>query len=132
MLVIGAGQAGLAVGYHVAQEPLRFLIVDAVPELGHSWRTRWDSLRLFTPAKYDGLPGMPFPASADTYPGKDQVAAYLKAYAARFDLPVMLNTRVGTSSVPYRARARCSGSPPAKEPCGRGRSSWPPVRSSRP
>lgn len=94
VIVIGAGQAGLAVGYHLAQRRLRFVIVDAAPELGHTWRARWDSLRLFTPAQYDGLPGMPFPAAADTYPGKDQVADYLEAYAARFDLPVLLNTRV--------------------------------------
>jgi len=94
VLVIGAGQAGLAVGHHLAQQGLRFVMVDAAPELGHSWRIRWDSLRLFTPAQYDGLPGLAFPAPADTYPGKDQVADYLEAYAARFDLPVMLNTRV--------------------------------------
>src|SRR4051794_7573605 len=93
VVVVGAGQAGLAAGYHLAQRRLRFVIVDSVPELGHSWRVRWDSLRLFTPAQYDGLPGMPFPA-ADTYPGKAEVADYLQAYAARFCLPVMLDTRV--------------------------------------
>jgi putative flavoprotein involved in K+ transport len=94
VLVIGAGQAGLAVGHHLAQHGLRFLLVDAAPELGHSWRNRWDSLRLFTPAEYDGLPGMPFPAARGTYPGKDQVADYLAAYAGRFELPVLLDTRV--------------------------------------
>jgi len=94
VLVVGAGQAGLAVGHHLARHRLRFLLVDAAPELGHSWRTRWDSLRLFTPAQYDGLPGLAFPAADDTYPGKDQVADYLAAYAARFDLPVVLGTRV--------------------------------------
>ena len=73
---------------------MRFLLVDAAPEIGHSWATRWDSLRLFTPAEYSALPGMAFPAAPGTYPGKDQVAGYLKAYAARFDLPVMPNTRV--------------------------------------
>jgi putative flavoprotein involved in K+ transport len=93
-LVIGAGQAGLAVGYHLSRHGLRFLLVDAAPELGESWRSRWDSLQLFTPAEYSGLPGMPFPAPSGTYPGKDQVASYLRAYAARFDLPVMLNTKV--------------------------------------
>jgi putative flavoprotein involved in K+ transport len=93
-LVIGAGQAGLAVGYHLSRHGLRFLLVDAAPELGHSWRSRWDSLRLFTPAEYSALPGMPFPAAAGTYPGKEQVASYLQAYAVRFDLPVLLNTRV--------------------------------------
>jgi putative flavoprotein involved in K+ transport len=93
-LIIGAGQAGLAVGYHLAQRGLRFLLVDAAPEIGHTWASRWDSLRLFTPAEYSALPGMAFPAHPGTYPGKDQVAGYLKAYAARFDLPVMVNTRV--------------------------------------
>jgi len=94
VLVIGAGQAGLAVGYHLTQHGLRFLLIDAAPAIGHSWASRWDSLRLFTPAQYAALPGMPFPAPPDTYPGKDQVAAYLKAYADRFDIPVMLNTCV--------------------------------------
>lgn len=94
VLVVGAGQAGLAVGYHLARRGLRFLLVDAAPEVGHSWRTRWDSLRLFTPAEYDGLPGLAFPAAPGTYPSKDQVADYLRAYADRFDLPVILKTRV--------------------------------------
>jgi putative flavoprotein involved in K+ transport len=93
-LVIGAGQAGLAVGYHLARQGTRFLMVDAAPEIGHSWATRWDSLRLFTPAEYSALPGMAFPAEPGTYPDKDQVAGYLKAYAAQFDLPVMPHTRV--------------------------------------
>jgi putative flavoprotein involved in K+ transport len=94
VLVIGAGQAGLAVGHHLARHGLRFLLVDEAPDIGHSWRSRWDSLRLFTPAEYSSLPGMAFPAPAGTYPGKDQVADYLKAYADRFDLPVLANTRV--------------------------------------
>lgn len=94
VLVVGAGQAGLALGYHLAQQGCRFLIVDAAPEVGHSWRTRWDSLRLFSPAQYDGLPGMDFPAPADSYPTKDQVADYLAGYATRFRLPVLLGTRV--------------------------------------
>ncbi|WP_151083253.1 flavin-containing monooxygenase [Nocardioides cynanchi] len=93
-LVIGAGQAGLAVGYHLARQGLRFLLVDAASEIGHTWATRWDSLRLFTPAEYSSLPGMAFPAARGTYPGKDEVASYLKTYAERFDLPVMPNTRV--------------------------------------
>ena len=92
VLVIGGGQAGLAMGYHLAQRGLRFLIVDAGAEIGRAWRSRWDSLRLFTPARYDNLPGLPFPAAADTYPGKDDVADYLQAYAAEFELPVRLNT----------------------------------------
>ena len=94
VLVVGAGQAGLAIGYHLQRAGLRFLIVDAAAEIGASWRNRWDSLRLFTPAQYDGLPGMGFPAADDTYPTRAEVADYLKAYAARFELPVLLSTAV--------------------------------------
>jgi putative flavoprotein involved in K+ transport len=94
VLVVGAGQAGLAVAYHLRQAGLRFLVVDAAEEIGASWRGRWDSLRLFTPAQHDGLPGMAFPARADTYPTRTQVADYLQTYAARFELPVLLHTGV--------------------------------------
>jgi len=94
VVVIGAGQAGLATAYHLRRHGLRFLVVDAAPEVGHSWRTRWDSLRLFTPAEHDGLPGFPFPAPAGTYPTKDEVADYLAAYAERFELPVRLGCAV--------------------------------------
>jgi putative flavoprotein involved in K+ transport len=94
VLVIGAGQAGLAVAYHLRQAGLRFLVVDAATEVGAAWRNRWDSLTLFTPAQYDALPGMAFPAPVDTYPTASDVAAYLQTYAARFELPILLNTRV--------------------------------------
>ncbi|MGZ6831673.1 MAG: flavin-containing monooxygenase [Mycobacteriaceae bacterium] len=94
VLVIGGGQAGLAIGQQLAERGRRFAILDSGAEVGHVWRSRWDSLRLFTPGQYDDLPGMPFPAADDVYPGKDDVAAYLKAYAARFDLPVRLNATV--------------------------------------
>src|SRR4051794_21300108 len=77
VLVIGAGQAGLAMAWHLAQRGVRYLLVDAAPEVGHSWRTRWDSLRLFTSARYDGLPGEGFPGARDRYPSKDEVADYL-------------------------------------------------------
>ena len=60
-IVIGGGQAGLAVGYHLAQQGLPFQILDANPQIGDAWRNRWDSLRLFNPARYAGLPGLPFP-----------------------------------------------------------------------
>jgi putative flavoprotein involved in K+ transport len=94
VLVIGGGQAGLAMGYHLAQSGRSFQIVDAAAEVGGTWRSRWDSLRLFTSGRYDSLPGLPFPAAPDTYPGKDDVADYLQAYAAKFGLPVRLGTNV--------------------------------------
>jgi putative flavoprotein involved in K+ transport len=94
VVVVGGSQAGLAMAWHLAQQGRRFVVLEAAPELGHVWRSRWDSLKLFTPAQYDALPGMAFPAPVDTYPTKDPVADYLQAYAAAFDLPVRLNARV--------------------------------------
>jgi putative flavoprotein involved in K+ transport len=94
VVVIGGSQAGLAMAWHLAQQGLRFVVLEADPEVGHVWRSRWDSLKLFTPAQYDALPGLAFPAPADTYPTKDPVADYLQAYAAAFNLPVRLNARV--------------------------------------
>jgi len=79
VIVVGAGQAGLAIGWYLARLGLRFLVLEASAELGRSWRSRWDSLTRFTPAQYDALPGMPFPAPADTYPAKDPGADYLRA-----------------------------------------------------
>jgi putative flavoprotein involved in K+ transport len=93
-VVVGGGQAGLAVGYHLARRGRPFVILDANQRIGDVWRGRWDSLRLFTPARYDGLPGMPFPAPAWSFPTKDEVAGYLEAYATRFDLPVRGGVRV--------------------------------------
>jgi putative flavoprotein involved in K+ transport len=94
VLVIGGSQAGLAMGYHMAQSGRSFQIVDAGAEIGETWRSRWDSLQLFTSGRYDNLPGLPFPAAPGTYPGKDDVARYLQAYAAKFSLPVRLNINV--------------------------------------
>jgi putative flavoprotein involved in K+ transport len=94
VVVVGGSQAGLAMAWHLARQGLRFVVLEAAPELGHTWRSRWDSLTLFTPAQYDALPGMAFPAPADTYPTKDPVADYLQAYAKASDLPVRLNARV--------------------------------------
>jgi putative flavoprotein involved in K+ transport len=93
-VVVGGGQAGLAVGYHLARRGLPFVILDAHHQIGDAWRTRWDSLRLFTPAGYDGLPGMRFPARRTDFPTKDQMADYLEAYARHFDLPVRTGVRV--------------------------------------
>jgi len=88
-IVIGGGQAGLSVGYYLKKRGGSFVILDANERIGGSWRTRtWSSLRLFTPARYDGLPGWPFPASGWSYPTARETADYLEAYAARFELPV--------------------------------------------
>jgi len=94
VVVVGGSQAGLAMAWHLAQQGPRFVVLEAGPEVGHVWRSRWDSLKLFTPSQYDALPGMAFPAPADTYPTKDPVAEYLQAYANAFDLPIRLNARV--------------------------------------
>jgi putative flavoprotein involved in K+ transport len=94
VIVIGGGQAGLVIGWHLAQRGLRFVVLEASDQLGNSWRARWDSLRLFSPAQYDALPGMAFPAKPDTYPGKDAVADFLRDYAIAFDLPVRVGARV--------------------------------------
>jgi putative flavoprotein involved in K+ transport len=93
-IVIGGGQAGLAVGYYLAKRRLSFQILDANRRIGDAWRNRWDSLRLFTPARYSGLPGMRFPARGDTFPTKQQMANYLVHYAQRFQLTVRNSVRV--------------------------------------
>lgn len=94
VIVIGAGQAGLAAGYHVARRGLRFVILEAGDRVGGSWRRRWDGLRLFTAARYDGLPGMAFPAPPNSFPSKDEVADYIESYAKTMDLPVRTGVRV--------------------------------------
>jgi putative flavoprotein involved in K+ transport len=93
-VVVGGGQAGLSVGYHLARRGLPFVVLDANERIGDSWRQRWESLRLFTPARFSGLAGMPFPAPAHAFPTKDEVADYLEAYAAHFELPVRTGVRV--------------------------------------
>ncbi len=94
VLVVGAGQSGLALGYHLQRRGLEVLLVDRNERIGDSWRARWDSLKLYSPASRDGLPGMPFPSNRTSYPTKDEMADYLEAYAARFELPVRLGTAV--------------------------------------
>jgi putative flavoprotein involved in K+ transport len=94
VVVIAGGQAGLAMGYRLALRGLRFVILEAHARVGDSWRTRWDSLRLFTPAGWDALPGLAFPLPRYTFPTKDQMAAYLEQYAATFELPVVMGVRV--------------------------------------
>ena len=94
VVVIGAGQAGLAMAWYLARRGIRYLLVDSGTSIGESWRNRYDSLRLFSPAQYDGLPGAGFPAAADTYPGKDDVAAFLSGYAERHAFPILRDTTV--------------------------------------
>jgi putative flavoprotein involved in K+ transport len=93
-VVVGAGQAGLSAGYHLSRRGVEFVILEANARIGDVWRRRWDSLRLFTPAKFSGLDGMPFPAPPNSFPTKDAMADYLEAYARRFDLPVRCGVRV--------------------------------------
>ena len=94
VVVIGAGQSGLAVAYQLRQKGLSFVVLDANERVGHVWRSRWDSLCLFTAARYDGLPGMPFPAPRNSFPTKDEMADYLELYAKHFNFPVRLGVRV--------------------------------------
>ncbi len=94
VVVVGGGQAGLAIGYFLAQQGRDFVILEAAGEPAAAWRERWDSLRLFTPVRYDALPGLPFPGDPDQYPTKDHVADYLTEYVRRFDLPVELASPV--------------------------------------
>lgn len=99
VVVVGGGQAGLAMGYHLARRDVNFVILDAHSRVGDTWRLRWDSLRLFTPARLDGLPGMPFPARAGALPTKNEVADYLEAYASHFKLPIRLRTPVDSAAL---------------------------------
>ena len=94
MIVVGSGQAGLAIGYFLARQGRNFAILEAAEEPAAAWRARWDSLKLFTPARYSGLPGLAFPGDPDSYPRRDDVVAYLTEYARHFALPVVLGGRV--------------------------------------
>jgi putative flavoprotein involved in K+ transport len=92
--VIGAGQAGLAIGHLLARAGRRFVILEAGESVATAWRERWDSLVLFTPRRYDALPGLPFPGDPDGHPGRDEVVAYLEHYARTFDLPIRFRSEV--------------------------------------
>lgn len=94
VIVVGAGQAGLAIGYFLSRLHRDFTILEAAAEPASAWRQRWDSLRLFTSARYSGLPGWPFPGDPDRYPSRDDVAEYLTEYARRFEQPVEFDSRV--------------------------------------
>ena len=93
-VVIGGSQAGLAVGYYLEQHGLPFVILDENDRIGDAWRKRWDSLRLFTPGRYNSLPEMSFPGLPWSYPTKDEIADYLEGYARAFELPVRTGVRV--------------------------------------
>jgi putative flavoprotein involved in K+ transport len=93
-VIIGGGQAGLAAAYHLQKRGRPALILDEGERIGDAWRKRWDSLRLFTPAKYAGLPGLRIPAPSWSFPTKDDMADYLEAYAERFELSVRAGARV--------------------------------------
>src|SRR5947209_19103661 len=94
VIVVGGGQAGLAIGHFVAQQGRSFAILEAAEEPAAAWRARWDSLKLFTPARYSSLPGLRFPGDPHRYPGRDDVVAYLTEYTRQFALPVVLGSRV--------------------------------------
>ena len=94
VLVIGGGQAGLAAGYELKRARRDFVILEASDTVGSAWRTRWDSLRLFTPAEHSSLPGLRFPAPNGYCPTGPEVADYLESYATRHDLPVHTGVRV--------------------------------------
>jgi putative flavoprotein involved in K+ transport len=97
-VIVGGGQAGLATGYHLARQGRSFIILDASERIGDPWRRRWESLRLYSPAGYDGLPGLPFPAGRASFPTAAEMADYLEAYAAQLQLPVRSSTRVDALS----------------------------------
>ena len=94
VLIIGGGQAGLAMGYHLKDTPFRYRIVERHPRIGDSWRNRYASLVLFTPRSYSALPGLAVPGDPEGYPTKDEMADYLETYAERFDLPVVPETGI--------------------------------------
>jgi putative flavoprotein involved in K+ transport len=94
VVVVGAGQAGLAMGYFLRRQGRDFVILERAGRLAPAWRERWDSLKLFTPRRYSGLPGLPFPGDPDGYPTRDEVIAYLERYAENFNLAFELNSEV--------------------------------------
>jgi putative flavoprotein involved in K+ transport len=109
VIVIGGGQAGLTAGYYLTRAKIPFMILHAGARVGDSWRSRWDSLTLFTPAVYSALPGLPFPGEPEHYPAKDEVADYLEQYAKTHELPVRCDTRVSSlehTDGPYRLKTQ--------------------------
>jgi len=93
-IVVGAGQCGLAAAYYLAKHGIDFVVLEANDRVGDTWRSRYDSLRLYSPAKYDGLPGLAFPHPRNAYPTGHQMADYLESYAAHFELPARTGVAV--------------------------------------
>ena len=94
VVVIGAGQAGLTMGYYLARQRRRFVVLERSDSVASAWRERWESLTLFTPRRYSALPGLPFPGDPDGYPTRDEVIEYLGRYAKTFELPIEFNSNV--------------------------------------
>src|SRR4051812_11471370 len=125
VVVVGGGQAGLAIGYFLKRQERDFVILDAAVSIGSAWAARWDSLVLFTPRRYDGLPGLAFPGDPDGYPTRDEVVAYLEQYARQLALPVELQSTVRSlrkEDDGFTLELDGRTMPPT-------RSSWPPARS---
>jgi putative flavoprotein involved in K+ transport len=106
VVVVGGGQAGLAIGYFLAREGQRFAVLERAAEIAPAWRERWDSLTLFTPRRYSSLPGVPFPGDPDGYPTRDEVIAYLERYAETFKLPIEFNSEVKAVDLDDKGRFR--------------------------
>jgi putative flavoprotein involved in K+ transport len=106
VVVIGAGQAGLTMGYFLVRQGRRFVIFERADSIGSAWHERWESLTLFTPRRYSALPGLPFPGGPDGYPTRDEVIAYLERYAETFQLPIELNSEVKKLEVGDEVRFR--------------------------
>src|SRR2546427_10347455 len=94
IIIVGAGQAGLSMGYWLKRKPRSFLLLEAGRCIGESWRQRYDSLVLFTPRRYSALPGLTFPGDPECRPTKDEMADYLQTYADHFALPIQMDMRV--------------------------------------
>ena len=118
VVVVGGGQAGLALGYFLARDGRRFTILEAADAPAAAWRTRWDSLKLFTPVRYDSLPGLAFPGDPDFYPGRDDVVDYLTRYAEHSTCPCSSTAR-SSQSAPATTAASWSSCATARTPLPR-------------
>ncbi|MFC6662826.1 FAD-dependent oxidoreductase [Deinococcus multiflagellatus] len=94
VLVIGAGQAGLATAYHLQGHGLRFQVLEAGQRPVGAWPQHYASLKLFSPARHASLPGWPFSGDPERYPTRNEVVAYLEAYAAHFQFPIVTGAEV--------------------------------------